>query len=427
MDRSGRAQGALPEAATAPSAAPPDVVNLERRVKRHVHAPVHGWFAACAPGVEPVLVVEARALGLEDVAAIPGGVTFWGKLEAGYRANLHLRTANRVWLRVMDFSARAPEDVYREAHECPWEAFLPAGVPLLVQASTSRSRLFGGGFLGRPLRDAIARHLRALGLPDPTWVDSPAEEVVDESDPETSPVPLQRLLARLDGNRLTLSLDSSGELLHRRGFRLEHGGAPLRETLAATILLAAGYDGTRVLADPMCGSGTFGVEAAAIARHLPPGRSRDFLFRHWPSDRAATWEHLRRLAGVAALDAAPAPILCRDVDATVLDLARSHAMRAGVGPDIRFEAADFFTTPAPDLPPGLVVLNPPYGLRQDAGDDPVAFFRRVGRRLTSAWWGWSVAVVAPSPAAADALGLRAPRHLHLSHGGLRVTVVLAQA
>ena len=133
LDRSGRAQGALPEAATAPSAAPPDVVNLERRVKRHVHAPVHGWFAACAPGVEPVLVVEARALGLEDVAAIPGGVTFWGKLEAGYRANLHLRTANRVWLRVMDFSARAPEDVYREAHECPWEAFLPAGVPLLVE------------------------------------------------------------------------------------------------------------------------------------------------------------------------------------------------------------------------------------------------------------------------------------------------------
>ena len=402
----------------------PAAVNLERRVRRHAHAPEHAWFAACSPGLEALLADEARGLGLGHIVATGGGVTFRGRLESGYRANLHLRTATRVWLRVAEFPARAPEDVYREAREIPWEAFLPTGLPLMLQATTARSRLFGGGFLGRPLRDAIGRRLRALALQDPEWTDESAGDA-EEAGSDSSSRPVQRLLARLDGNRLTLSLDSSGERLHRRGFRLEHGGAPLRETLAAAILLAAGYDGSRGLADPMCGSGTFAVEAAAIARRLPPGRDREFLFRHWPSYRAATWEHLRRTARDGALAAAPAPLLCRDADPAALELARAHARRAGVESDLLFEAADFFASPAPATPPGLVVLNPPYGVRLDAGGDPVAFFRRVGLRLASAWPGWSIAAVAPSPATEDALGLPRARRLPLSHGGLRVTVVLA--
>lgn len=412
-----------PDALASPAGAK---VNLERRVRRHVQAPSHRWFAPCAPGLEGVLGAEARALGLPGAEEVPGGVEFQGRLEAGYGANLHLRTANRVWLRVGSFAARAPEDVYREARELPWEALLAADVPLRLQATTSRSRLFGGGLLGRPVRDAIGRRLRALGLPEPPWTDDePADQEGPPGETALPPMPVQRLLARLDANRLELSLDSSGALLHRRGYRLAHGGAPLRETLAAGILSWAGYDGSRPLVDPMCGSGTFAVEAAAIARHLAPGRSRTFLFERWPSARPTTLNHLRRLADAAALPAAPAPIVSRDLDPAMLALATTHASRAGVAGDVAIENADFFEAPSPGGVPGLVVLNPPYGVRLAAGGDPVAFYRKVGRHLATAWKTWRCVVIAPSPAMAAALDLPGSDRLALSNGGLDVLVVRA--
>ncbi len=401
-------------------------VNLERRIRQHVIGPVHGWFAACTPGLEPVLLAQARTIGLADAAAIQGGVTFVGRLGDGHRANLHLRVANRVWMRIGAFSARAPEDVYREAHGLPWEALLPAGIPVRVQATTANSRLFGSGMLGRPLLDAIVRRLRSLGLSVPP-LDSDERIVDEDADEIEEGLTRQILLARLDSNRLELSLDSSGQLLHRRGFRISHGGAPLRETLAAGILMAAGYDGSSTLVDAMCGSGTFAVEAASIARGLPPGRARGFMFQRWPSYREPAFNHLRRQTEGEVRARAGHPILSRDNGTPVLDIARRHAKAAGVFGDITFENNDFFQAPAPVGPAGLVVLNPPYGLRLSTGsDDPVAFYRQVGTRLLEVWKGWKCAVVAPSPATANALGLRENGRLQIANGGLRVIVVLAR-
>mgnify|MGYP000898300934 CR=1 FL=1 len=388
-------------------------INIERRVRRHVHAPVHGWFAACSPGLEELLAEEVRAIGGQAVTAAPGGVEFRGRLETGYAANLHLRTASRVWLRVASFAARAPEDVFREAREVPWEALLATEVPVLLEATTARSRLFGGGMLGRPLRDAIRRRFRDMGMTAPG---------LDGSDRE----PLQRLLAWLEANHLDLSLDSSGDLLHLRGHRLEHGGAPLRETLAAGILLAAGYDGTGALVDPMCGSGTFGVEAAAIARRLPPGRDREFLFLRWPSARTAAFRQMRARSLHASLSHAPAPIVCRDADGAVLEVARRHVERAGVPDDVTLCTADFLREGPPDVAPGWVVMNPPYGLRLEAGRDAVHAFGAIGRRLARSWRGWEFAIVAPSAEAADALSLPIRRRLRLFHGGLHAVVVLGR-
>lgn len=369
--------------------------------------------------MEDLLAGEARALNLPNPAPVPGGVVFSGKLVDGYRANLWLRIASRVLLRVAGFSARAPEEIVGGVRAIPWEAFLPRDIAIHLSVTRGESRIGSTGLVQTKILDALTDRLREVeGKP---WTIAAHGAVPGEDDVDARPG--QRLMARLDRNRLVLSLDSSGDLLHRRGYRTFPGPAPIRETLAAGILRFAGWDGAESLVDPMCGSGTFPIEAAQIACNLAPGRDRTFGFESWPSYRPATWSWLRGLAAEGVRKSGPS-ILGRDRDPSVLSGANGNASRAGVDSTVRFEQADFFeSNPPPGIAPGLVVINPPYGLRLDPALDTRRLFRDIGLRLSRHWAAWRYALVVPDESLIEAPGLPITGSMRVPHGGLRITVI----
>lgn len=398
----------------APLSPPPS--SLERRIKRHLHAPVHDWFAPCAPGLEPALAQELAALDATDIQPTPGGVAFKGKLDVGYLANLWLRTANRVLLRAGAFGARRPEDLFRHAAQLPWELLLAGDVPLRFEVSTFDSWLKRDDLIEATLRDAIHKRFAEQGVESKVADLAPGR---DEDD-------LQRVMVRVERDRVSLSLDSSGEHLHRRGYRQATAKAPLRENLAAGALLLAGYDGTGPLFDPMCGSGTFAIEGALIARKLPPGLQRRFLFERWPSFRAATWEFIKRRALEASLPQPPALITARDENGGAIRASRANAERAGVADSFALAQADFFKEAGLGGPPGLIAINPPYGVR--IGDDAstLALYRRMGERLKQEYTGWRYVILAPSNALTDALSLQVRSRVLIPHGGLKITLVFGE-
>lgn len=394
----------------------PTPVSLPRRIKQHVHAPVHTWFAPCAPGFEPVVARELADLEAVDIRVEAGGVSFRGKLEVGYRANLWLRAANRVLLRLSEFKAKRPEELFKHAHDLFWEAFLALDVPLRFQITSYKSWLKHEGLIESTLRDAIRRRLGELGL-DAAVADLPAPGAEEGGENR-----VQRIMVRVEEDWLTLSLDSSGEHLHRRGYRQATAKAPLRETLAAGLLLTSGYDGRSPLLDPMCGSGTLAIEAALIARRMPPGARRSFLFERWPSFKEATWRHLLKKAEAEALSGVPAPILGRDSHGGAIRASEANAERAGVALDLSFEQGDFFQVSPPEGS-GWVVMNPPYGLRVGETTDIRALYRRIGGRLRQAYPGWHFALLVPEARLVEVLGLPHEEPLWIPHGGLKVAIV----
>lgn len=388
---------------------------LARRIRRHLHAPLHSWFAPCAPGLAGVLADELAALGASELRPEEGGVGFRGKLELMYRAQLYLATANRIWLRLEPVGARRPEELFRHLSRLPWELYLAPEVPLRFTVHAAASWLHHDELIEGTVRDAIARRLTDQGRPatGARAVGLPEQEAAGEA--------VQRVLVRLVADRAELSLDASGAHLHRRGYRLDPSKAPLRETLAAGALRLAGYDGTAPLVDPMCGGGTFAIEGALLATHRAPGAGRRFLFERWPSFREATWRHLveRELAGRIP---APAPILARDRDLGMVRAATANAERAELAQVLRVEAGDFFADP-PGLARGWVLLNPPYGLRLEPDRAMTSLYERIGARLRAAYPGWRYGIMVPSPELVAALGLPVSTRVRLPHGGLAVELV----
>lgn len=387
-----------------------DTINLDRRIRRHMHAPMHEWFAPCAPGLEDIVERELAGLGISELASTPGGVTFKGRLEDGYRANLELRTANRILLRVEDFRAGAPSDIVRRAGRIPWELYLTPGTPLIMSVTRSESRIQGDSPIEEPLYQSIVERMQAAGMNAPFLATATEEEGG------------QRLFARLDHNRLTISLDSSGEHLHRRGYRRMTGAAPMRENLAAGILLAVRYDPSMPLVDGMTGSGTFAIEAALMAAGKAPGSARSFAFETWPSFRKATWEHLKKKAN-ERVTVPGAAIVGRDQDQQTINIARENTKLAGFGDVIVFKKADFFKAAPPDGQPGLIVLNPPYGHRLKTEGKARELIEKVEARLQTAWKGWRFALVAPADDLPQRMALKVDGRLLLPHGGIRVSVM----
>lgn len=390
--------------------APPGPANLERRVKRQAWAPVHELFAVAAPGLEPLCAAELRAMGADDVQPLAGGVAFSGRLDLMYAANLWLSTSGRVLLRLKDFRVRGWDDLLRQAAAIPWEVWLPAGAGLKVLASLHQSNLRHEGRIAEEVFAAAEARLTGLGLDPPRLANAEEEGG-------------QTVQVRGVDRRAVISLDSSGEHLHRRGYRLAPGPAPLREDLAAALLLLAGYDGEGPLLDAFCGSGTLAIEAGLAARRLPPGGGRGFAFQAWPSFREPTWRHLLREAQAQSLAAPPAPVIARDNSVAALDICQENAGRAGLGGQIAVERADFFKAAPPDAGPGLVVINPPYGKRLGSVRQAGELVERIGRRLAEAYQGWRVGIALYRPEWAESLPLADAVSLTAPHGGLKLTLL----
>jgi len=378
-------------------------------------------FAVCAPGLEALLQGELRALVGDATRPEPGGVAFRGDASVLYRANLELRTATRVLVRLGEFHARDFEQLRRRAGRLAFERQLAPGAAVRISAASQRSRLRHTGAIAERVRLAIGDRLGGEPPPAPpraSEAPDPDAESARRAPTETADAAL--VLVRVVHDRCAVSIDASGDLLHQRGWRKRAGRAPLRETLAAGLLLASGWDRGSPLADPFCGSGTLVIEAALLARGLAPGRGRAFAFMRWPSFDAALWARTLARAEAAALPAAPA-LAGSDRDAGAIDAARANADAAGVALDVAFECrsiSDF----EPPAGRGWIVGNPPYGVRLRGGGDLRDLYARMGDVLRRRCPGWRVALLASDPRLIRASGLALEASASWRNGGLRVGV-----
>jgi putative N6-adenine-specific DNA methylase len=375
------------------------------------------WFAVASPGLEAPLCAELALLAeVQDPRVVEGGVEFSGALGAGMAANLHSRIATRVVLRMGEVKARDFAPLRRSLAKLPWQSFVPSDRALRIDVSTGHCRLYHTGALAEGLELAIKDCVGDLPKREKR-PEAPVDAKVQLNDDEDC----TRILLRGQDDRFTASIDSSGALLHRRGWRLEAGRAPLRETLAAGVLALCDYDPALPLLDPMCGAGTFAIEAAALARKIPPGLGRAFAFERWPVHDPETWQRLREaeLASSASL----APIIASDRDARAVEVARRNAARAQVAADVRFAVADFGQGEIPSTP-GLLVINPPYGHRLGQRTQALRLARGLGQTLLAHYRGWRAGILCPDTqfvGSVTAAVRRQPVQTHvLRNGGLRV-------
>ncbi len=355
-------------------------------------------FAIVAPGLERICGAELAELGFDDQLAVAGGIEFQGRLADLYRANLWLRTASRVVVRLASFRCRAFPDLYRSAVRLPWGRFLRPGTPLDFRVTCRRSRLLHSARVAETLQAAVTH---ALGEAAPA-ADRPG----------------QLVLVRIVDDEVEISVDSSGELLHRRGYRTAVAAAPLRETLAAGCLQLLGWNGTQPLADPLCGTGTFLLEALLLAGRRAPGLRREFAFMRWPGYRSGLWqsqcaEALRRER--------PCPVILSggDADAAAIDAARANLVRLDPGHGVELLHLPLERQPVhPGT--GLVLCNPPYGKRLLAETQLAPYFAALGRELQRAYPAWRKALLLPDPQLAKVTGLPLREVAVLDNGGLRV-------
>jgi putative N6-adenine-specific DNA methylase len=355
-------------------------------------------FLTCPPGLEPQLLEEAREIGLPGPRAVEGGVEAQGGWEGVRRANLRARIATRVLARLAAFPAPGFPALIAGLREVPWADHLPARLPVRIDASARGSRAAHGGAVARHAAEALER----AGLRPGRGGEAEA----------------LRLVVRLDRDICTVSLDPSGAPLHLRGFRTRIGPAPLRETLAAGFLRAAGFRGGEPVLDPMCGAGTLPIEAAEIDAGLRPGRARPFAFERLPSHDAARWAALRA-SDAAAASGGRAEMRGADRDAGAIRMATANAEASGVAARCTFAQAPISALAPPGGPPGLLIVNPPYGARLGRGDPLQGLYAALGR-AAGGLGGWRVALIASDDRLARATGLGLAPGPWVPHGGLRV-------
>jgi len=344
-----------------------------------VNPPTERFFAICPRGLEPLLADELRALGAQQLAPEGGGVSFAATMKTAYAANLSSRVASRVLWQVAGGEYRDERDLYEQAAAVPWERHFNARQTLRVDVSASRSPLRSLDFATLRIKDAIVDRLRDA---------SGARPSIDRSRPDV------RVFAYLDERRLALYLDLSGEPLFKRGWRAEKGEAPLKENLAAGLLLLSGWTPEVPLLDPFCGSGTIAIEAALIASRRAPGLNRHFAFERLAGFDAGAWRDLQAKAAAAIDDSAPARIAGTDISTRVIETARGNARLAGLQSWLDDGRLSFAAIDARQTEPieatGMIVTNPPYGEQSAPKSATVpALMRNFGDRMKASFAGWT--------------------------------------
>lgn len=360
-------------------------------------------FIVTSPGLESVLCEEVRAKGFIDPASVKGGVTVRGGWPEVWRANLEVRGATRILARIGAFRAFHLAQLDKRARRVAWGDILRPDVPIRVDASCKGSRIYHAGAAAQRIERAIREELGAPVSPD-------AEVCIK---------------ARIDDDLCTISIDTSGDSLHKRGHKEAVNKAPMRETMASLFLRQCGFDGSEPVVDPMCGSGTFVIEAAEIAAGLKPGRSRRFAFEQLANFDGAAWQRLR---GAEAGARPSVRFYGSDRDAGAVAMSRANAERAGVADLVEFRQHAVSDLAAPDGPPGLVIVNPPYGARIGDKKPLYPLYHALGQTLLTRFSGWRVGLVTNDASLAQATGLPfAPPSAPVSHGGLRVWLFMTAA
>lgn len=381
-------------------------------------APSHDCFAITAPGLEAITALELRALGLLPGEPERGGIPFRASDVELYAANLHLRTASRVIVRAARFRADSFRVLERQARRVEWERFVTPGQGVQLRVTCRKSRLYHSDAVAQRVVAAIEHR---LGAPAPVGVSAAPHDHEDEGGGDG-----QLFVVRLDHDVCTVSADSSGALLHLRGYRQAVGRAPLRETLGAAMLLASGWDPAAPLVDPMCGSGTIAIEGAMLARRIPPGLARRFAFERWPGFREGPWRELLAAARAHILPAAPAPVIASDRDAGAVAATIANAERAGVAGDLTVVRRALSALELPDgSRGGWLITNPPYGHRVGESQRLRSLYARLGQVAHTLLPGWTVALLSADPRLEGQVGLDFEHVFRTTNGGIPVRLAVA--
>jgi putative N6-adenine-specific DNA methylase len=368
-------------------------------------------FLVAPPGLESLLCAEALEAGFAGAVAGPGGVTFTGDWADVWRADLVLRGAARVLARVGSFRAMHLAQLDKRSRKFPWGDVLRADVPVRVEAVCHASRIYHAGAAAERVATAIRETLGAQVL---SYTGAKAAEDVDTEDAVA-------LKVRIADDLVTISVDTSGASLHKRGHKGQVGKAPMRENMAALFLRACDYRVGEAVVDPMCGSGTFVIEAAEMAAGLLPGRSRGFAF-----ERLATFDAVAfaEMKGAAPVVEGPVRFFGSDRDDGAIRSSVANAERAGVSGITAFRrAAVSDAVPPEGVEPGLVIVNPPYGARIGDRKQLFALYGAFGRVMRDRFGGWRVGLITSDGGLAKATGLTfLPMGETVAHGGLRIAL-----
>ncbi len=392
-----------------------DPGNIEKRVKRHVLGKIRSFFVSTLPGIEQLCFDELLSLGISmiDATQMKGGVEFRDRVHNCYLANLKLRTANRILMRIETFRATNFRQLGKILAGLPWELYLHKDAACEVNVTSRHSRLFHKDAIADKVKESMAER----------W--SLANRYL-ENKQGISRFP-QQIFVRAFNDRFTISIDSSGDLLHKRGLKIHGGKAPIRETIAAAILAEAGYHGDEPLLDPMCGTGTFSLEGAMIANHVPAGWYRNFAFMGWPCFRPSRWEYIRREAEKSIKRINKPIIFASDKDQNICLKLEKVIRENNLSGTISVLRGDFFDLQPSDIKRltkternGLVTINPPYGRRLGSKDNSEKTFVKICQKLKKDFKGWKIALIAPSRDLVKKVPFTVAAH-DLFHGGLNLT------
>lgn len=353
-------------------------------------------------GLEAVVGRELQRLGYEDQQRTDGRVTFTAPLDAIARCNLNLRSADRLLLQIGKFPASDFDAYFDQIQDLPWERWMPANASFPVNGSSHKSTLKSVPTCQGMAKKAIVNRLQRVYSCE-----------LDETGPDCA------VQFELRSNQCTIWLNTSGEGLHKRGYRLKRGVAPLRETIAASLVQLSVWNRERTFHDPFCGSGTIAIEAALIAQNRAPGFNRQFACETWPTYPQELWEQAREEAQDKIDQSECMPILATDNDYHVLNAARENAARAGVEHLIHFQEHDVSELKTQRMY-GCLITNPPYGERLDDVDEAEQLWTELWK-VTQQWPTWSVFVFAGSRDFEKIVDKRATRRRKLYNGPIECT------
>src|SRR2546427_3091519 len=363
---------------------------------------VERFFAPCPRGLEGMLAAELEELGARDLNSTAGGVGFAGPFSLCYRVNLEGRIASRVLWRVFHGRYRTEQDVYQAAYALPGRDCFSARRTIKLKVSAQHCPLTSLDYVTLKIKDAVCDKFRAV---------TGARPSVDTRQPDI------RIDAFLDAQRVTLYLDTSGEPLFKRGLRKASGEAPLRENLAAGILRLSGWNSEQALLDPMCGGGTILMEAVLVARHIAPGLGRRFAFEKLQSFDPKVWRDLCEASRAAQIPKAAHVMYGSDRDGRALQAARANFDAAGLADAVVLTQADVLDM-KPPAAAGVIVTNPPYGVRSGDPGALAAFYPRLGDVLKRNFAGWRAHIFTADPRLPKLIGLAASRRTPLFNGAL---------
>ena len=390
----------------------PSETPLSKRIKRHVVGRLRTYFAATYPGFENICLGELYDLPLSKKTAtiVSGGIEFQGKLMDCYLANLYLRTASRILMRIETIYATHFSQLQKKFSDISWELFLRADQVPQIHVTTRHCRLHHTGAISERLLKVIADRKKNIEYMAPD---------------EKRSFPQQNIYVRGVDDRFTISIDSSGDNLYKRGIKRHAGTAPLRETAAAAALMLAGYTGSEPLIDPMCGTGTFALEAALMAKNIPAGSFRDFAFQGWPSYQHKRWEYLKHESKKRITAPKTTLILASDKDNAACRQLNQCLRQFNLDDTVTVLNTDFFELDEQQIPrqPGFIAINPPYGRRIGTKPESEKLYSKICTKLQESFKGWRLILFTPGKRIIRNIPFRLKKHPY-RHGGLKLNLMV---